>query len=434
MGMKDEFIIDEPDELTENRVPESRPGKDGIEVDESIDIESIELRSRPNTAIGNLGWETARTGDDMEALFVDDDVLDWQPGEAHEEAQSQLSDLEDEHLHLAAELADLRRAAADREMALQEQLDKARRQLQTREEELSDQEAQIASLTLECEGLRAQLSEHDYDTPLELAGKGTVAFAESGTTSVVKNLKQRLTERANALVVAREEAERLQRERTELANALAERGSQVAKLLARLTRSARRFHLQDEFKTGLGKLLGQPTGGERDAAGLPLPGSEEPTLAVDEPTAASAAPAPAPRAAAAAPTPDKSPAAERRARTATARTPARQRRRRTDAGIRRYLISLNPDREEVCELAERRMYVGRGEEADVRVTDATASRLHAVLYLERGWTVVEDACSTNGVYVNMQRVRRAVLLDGDTVAFGTVRFQYRVGPAVMSQA
>ena len=63
------------------------------------------------------------------------------------------------------------------------------------------------------------------------------------------------------------------------------------------------------------------------------------------------------------------------------------------------------------------------------MSDATVSRLHAILSLQGGATVVEDASSTNGLFVNARRVSRAVLKDGDTVAFGTARFQYRIGPA-----
>lgn len=432
--MKDEFTIDEPDEPAEGRIAEHHAGGDGIEVDELIDIESIELHSRQSSTVGNLGWETVQPGDDLKALFAEDEGLEWQPGELSEETQSQLAELEDEHLHLAAELADLRRAAAERESSLQAQLEKTRSLLRERDDELSDQEAQIASLTLECEGLRAQLSDHDYRVPLELAGKEFIDTADAGREKldVVMNLKQRLIESGHALTVAREETEKLKRERAELAQALAARGSQVAKLLARLTRSAKRFHLQDEFRTGLGRLLGKSAGAELDEAGALPPGSEEPTIANDEPPESKAAPTETQEAELPAVTPRQPTAGERRVRTAASKVAFRQRRRRTDVGVRRYLIALDPAREEVCELAERRMYVGRGAEADVRVTDATASRLHALLYLERGSTVVEDACSTNGVFVNTQRVRRAVLVDGDTVAFGNVRFQYRVGPATAS--
>lgn len=440
--MKDDMTEDERDLLAEGRVAETRAGSDGIEVDESIDIEAIELRSAPATITGTLGWQTVEPNDELKALF-EDDLLAWEPGEPQDQAQ-QLAELEDEHLHLAAELAELRQAASDREAGLLRQLEKTRALLRAKEAELSDQEGQIASLTLECEGLAAQLGHGGRGVTAARPGDPPAGAGGSDPAmdGIVLSLKQRLTERGHALTAAREEVERLERERATLAAALAARGTQVAKLLARLTRVAQRFHLQDEFKTGLGRLLGKATGSELDAEGLPLPGSEEPTVAIDEPpqaqaarehaTAAQETPAgaePPTREAKAAPEPRRAPLRERRARPTAARIPAGQRQRRTDVGVRRYLIALDPSRDEVCELAERRMYVGRGIEADVRIPDTTASRLHAVLYLERGSTVVEDACSTNGVFVNLQRVRRAVLVDGDTVAFGNVRFQYRVGPA-----
>jgi pSer/pThr/pTyr-binding forkhead associated (FHA) protein len=33
----------------------------------------------------------------------------------------------------------------------------------------------------------------------------------------------------------------------------------------------------------------------------------------------------------------------------------------------------------------------------------------------------------NGVFVNRQRVHQAALQDGDTVAFGSARYQFRIG-------
>ena len=99
------------------------------------------------------------------------------------------------------------------------------------------------------------------------------------------------------------------------------------------------------------------------------------------------------------------------------------------ATLRRYLISLDPDDPAIHELSKPRVSVGRSAVADLSMSDATVSRLHAILSLQGGATVVEDASSTNGLFVNARRVSRAVLKDGDTVAFGTARFQYRIGPA-----
>ena len=96
--------------------------------------------------------------------------------------------------------------------------------------------------------------------------------------------------------------------------------------------------------------------------------------------------------------------------------------------LRRYLIALEPERDDVYELTRPRTYVGRGAEASLRLADATVSRLHGILSLEEGVAFVEDASSTNGVFVNGKRVQRAALKDGDTVSFGTARYQYRIGP------
>jgi pSer/pThr/pTyr-binding forkhead associated (FHA) protein len=78
------------------------------------------------------------------------------------------------------------------------------------------------------------------------------------------------------------------------------------------------------------------------------------------------------------------------------------------------------------ELTGPRSYVGRGIEADVCLAHPTVSRLHGVLYRVGGSTIVEDARSSNGVFVNRERVQQAVLKDGDIVSFGNVAFWFRV--------
>jgi len=94
--------------------------------------------------------------------------------------------------------------------------------------------------------------------------------------------------------------------------------------------------------------------------------------------------------------------------------------------LRRYLLPVKADIHPVFELTGPRSYVGRGPEADVSIGHKTISRLHGVMYWIGGATIVEDARSTNGVFVNDQRVQQAVLKDGDVVAFGNVAFHFRV--------
>ncbi len=62
--------------------------------------------------------------------------------------------------------------------------------------------------------------------------------------------------------------------------------------------------------------------------------------------------------------------------------------------------------------------VGRSPESDVHLPDPSVSRNHALFDVQNGALVIHDAGSTNGTYVNQERVDSAVLKPGDVVAFG----------------
>lgn len=68
--------------------------------------------------------------------------------------------------------------------------------------------------------------------------------------------------------------------------------------------------------------------------------------------------------------------------------------------------------------------VGRDESCEVSLAAVSLSRRHARLVPEPGAWVVEDLGSTNGVYVNGQRVRSAKLEHGDELRLGTVSFTF----------
>jgi hypothetical protein len=75
-----------------------------------------------------------------------------------------------------------------------------------------------------------------------------------------------------------------------------------------------------------------------------------------------------------------------------------------------------------AELRQRRLTVGRAEDNDLVLPDAEVSRHHA--RLERGgagWLLI-DLESTNGTWVNGERILRAAIAEGDELAFGQVRF------------
>jgi diguanylate cyclase (GGDEF)-like protein len=76
--------------------------------------------------------------------------------------------------------------------------------------------------------------------------------------------------------------------------------------------------------------------------------------------------------------------------------------------------------------------LGRAVEADIRINDYRASRLHARVTLERGSTGGEVRCrivdqgSTNGTLVNGVRVTEALLSPGDKILIGEQLFRFEM--------
>lgn len=62
--------------------------------------------------------------------------------------------------------------------------------------------------------------------------------------------------------------------------------------------------------------------------------------------------------------------------------------------------------------------VGRSRESDIFLVDPSVSRNHALLDVRNGELIVKDAGSTNGTYINGDRVQLRALRAGDRVAFG----------------
>lgn len=66
-----------------------------------------------------------------------------------------------------------------------------------------------------------------------------------------------------------------------------------------------------------------------------------------------------------------------------------------------------------------RLVIGRGEDSDLSFPDDDISRRHAVLVCEReGEVKIVDLESSNGTFVNGQRVRVRLLATGDQVRLG----------------
>ncbi len=72
--------------------------------------------------------------------------------------------------------------------------------------------------------------------------------------------------------------------------------------------------------------------------------------------------------------------------------------------------------------------IGRSEENSLCLTDRFVSSRHALICLRDGRRLLLDRGSTNGTFVNGERVDEEVELeDGDRIALGNTVFQYRAG-------
>jgi diguanylate cyclase (GGDEF)-like protein len=85
-------------------------------------------------------------------------------------------------------------------------------------------------------------------------------------------------------------------------------------------------------------------------------------------------------------------------------------------------VPIPLDRDEVT--------LGRALEADVRINDSRASRLHARITVERNAEhgsarcIIRDLASTNGTLINGQPLTEAVLSEGDKISIGDQLFRF----------
>lgn len=69
--------------------------------------------------------------------------------------------------------------------------------------------------------------------------------------------------------------------------------------------------------------------------------------------------------------------------------------------------------------AEREIVIGRGGELDIVLVEDMVSRKHAKINISQGKILIQDLGSTNGTFVNGEKIKRARLKEGDRVLIGT---------------
>src|SRR5262245_45125506 len=84
---------------------------------------------------------------------------------------------------------------------------------------------------------------------------------------------------------------------------------------------------------------------------------------------------------------------------------------------------VSPDGDQIFELRRgSSLTVGRALTSDVALLDPTVSRRHASLVVDESGIDLSDLGSSNGTFVNGERVERARLAAGDVLTFGKLSF------------
>jgi adenylate cyclase len=86
------------------------------------------------------------------------------------------------------------------------------------------------------------------------------------------------------------------------------------------------------------------------------------------------------------------------------------------------------DRYELVKISCR---VGRRDSCDIVLPFNNVSGRHCVLWIEKGYWIVEDLNSTNGTRVNGVRVDEEVLLPGDILGIAKHEFQIQYSPEAL---
>jgi pSer/pThr/pTyr-binding forkhead associated (FHA) protein len=90
----------------------------------------------------------------------------------------------------------------------------------------------------------------------------------------------------------------------------------------------------------------------------------------------------------------------------------------------RYIEMQGSERNVAIPIDSDVIHIGRGIGADLRIDESSVSRRHAVIAAEDEGVRILDDRSSNGTFLNGNRIQQADLSNGDMIAIGRVRLRY----------
>lgn len=95
-----------------------------------------------------------------------------------------------------------------------------------------------------------------------------------------------------------------------------------------------------------------------------------------------------------------------------------------EAPVSKLLVLLDPERPIKYPLFKETMTIGRADVADIQIDNGFLSRLHARVVITADGVAIEDVESKNGIRVNTKLVTRQTLRHGDVIDLGRLRFRF----------
>src|SRR5208283_2223855 len=87
-----------------------------------------------------------------------------------------------------------------------------------------------------------------------------------------------------------------------------------------------------------------------------------------------------------------------------------------------------------CELHTDRTTIGRVEDNTFQIADPSVSSHHCEVHLRGSDIFIRDLNSTNGTYINANKIQESVLKPGETLRLGQVELKLEVEGAVAAPA